>query len=250
MIHLNKIYNEDCLQGMKKIQNNSIDAIICDLPYGTTACSWDTIIPFDKLWKEYERVIKRNGPIILFGAEPFSTQLRMSNFQHYKYDWYWMKNNVTGFTFAKRQPMRSVETISVFSIDGKANYFPQDLVPLKEEKYRKRQTQFETIYKDSDLSNKAYMQEFTGYPNNVLKFEKESKYTFHPTQKPVALLEYLIKTYTLPGQLVLDNCMGSGTTAIAAINTDRKFIGFETDKQYYEKAIARIKENSTQLSLF
>ena len=249
MIQTNRIYNENCLEGMKKIPDGLVDAIICDLPYGTTACSWDSIIPFEAMWEQYRRVIKKDGAIVLFGAEPFSTALRNSNLSEYKYDWYWQKNTATGFLFAKTQPMRSVETISVFS-RGTPCYFPQGIVPTKHIKPKVRHAMETDIYRSDSLVNKEYIQEYSGYPNNVLKFEKEAKYCFHPTQKPVALLEYLIKTYTRKNELVLDNCMGSGTTAVACVNVDRKYIGFETNKAYYEKSLQRIKENKTQLSLF
>lgn len=247
MIQIDKIYNEECLEGMKKIDDGVIDAIICDLPYGTTACSWDSIIPFDELWTQYKRITKPNAPIVLFGAEPFSTQIRMSNFKDYKYDWYWIKNNTTGFTFAKSQPMRSVETISVFC-ENKAAYYPQGLVRLEENKKPKKQ-QKDGVYGLSK-NHKEYTQAYTGYPNNILRFDKEIKHTFHPTQKPVALLEYLVKTYSQPGELILDNCMGSGTTAIACLNTERHFIGFEMNQTYYEQSLKRIEENTTQLSIF
>ncbi|OQO89238.1 cytosine methyltransferase [Enterococcus casseliflavus] len=249
MIQLNKIYNEDCLEGMKKIADQSIDAIICDLPYGTTACSWDTILPFDLLWEQYQRIIKSKGAIVLFGAEPFSTQLRLSNFQNYKYDWYWIKNIATGFTFAKTQPMRSVETISVFSFQT-PHYYPQGLERIKGLKPTIRKPSEDRIYSAEGLSGKKYIQEYTGYPNNILRFDKESKWGFHPTQKPVALLEYLVKTYTKENEIILDNCMGSGTTAIACLNTNRQFIGFETNIEYYQKAVERIETNVTQLNLF
>ncbi|WP_366533603.1 DNA-methyltransferase (plasmid) [Carnobacterium maltaromaticum] len=249
-MEINTIFNEECLKGMERLPAESIDAIICDLPYGTTACSWDTIIPFDKLWEQYRRIIKKNGAIVLFGAEPFSTALRASNLGEYKYDWYWVKNNSTGFAFAKKQPMRSVETISVFC-KGTARYYPQGLVSLNKTLIRERRSQSKgDIYNTENLSGKEYFQEFSGYPNNVLKFNKESKHCFHPTQKPVELLEYLIKTYTKKNELILDNCMGSGTTAIAAINTERNYIGFEMDQEYYHKSLKRIKENTTQLNIF
>lgn len=250
VMKVNTISNEDCLQGMKRLKEESIDAIICDLPYGTTACSWDTIIPFDELWEQYRRVIKKNGAIVLFGAEPFSTALRASNLTEYKYDWYWVKNTATGFVFSKKQPMRSVETISVFS-KGTANYYPQGLVPIRNPQSKvRRNSSSEDIYDTDSLAKKDYTSEFSGYPNNVLKFNKESKHCFHPTQKPVELLEYLIKTYTKKNDVVLDNCMGSGTTAIAAINTERNYIGFEMNEEYYKKSIERINLNTTQINLF
>lgn len=243
MIQLNKIYLEDCLKGMKKIPDQSIDAIICDLPYGTTDCSWDCVIPFDQLWEQYKRIRKPGAPIVLFGAEPFSTKLRMSNLKEYRYDWYWEKNNCTGFFFAKYQPMRSMETISVF-YKGKSNYFPQGIQKKRKPTIKKRNKNTrESIYKENQLSNKEYVSQLTGYPNNILKFSKEKKGVFHPTQKPIALIEYLIKTYTKKGDLILDNCMGSGTTAIAAINTERNFIGYEMDREYYDKALIRIADN-------
>lgn len=248
MIPKDTIYFEDCLEGMKKIPDGSIDTIICDLPYGTTACSWDTILPWEELWSQYWRVVKENSAIVLFGAEPFSTQLRMSNFKQYKYDWYWVKNTVTGFAFAKKQPMRSIETISVFS-KGSPIYYPQGLERMKQPLIKKK-NETEGIYNTSSLSGKEYCQEYTGYPNNVLRFDKESMNTFHPTQKPVRLLEYLIQTYTQKGDLVLDNCMGSGTTAIACINTERHYIGFETNLDYYTRSIERIQNNVTQMDLF
>ncbi|MEW4402188.1 site-specific DNA-methyltransferase [Enterococcus sp. AN402] len=246
-MELDKIYLEDCIKGMKKIPDGSIDCIICDLPYGTTACSWDTIIPFENLWEQYNRITKEKSPIVLFGAEPFSTLIRMSNLKQFKYDWYWLKNNVTGFTFAKTQPMRQIETISVF---GKStpNYYPQGIVKIE------KKTKNQSCKKDTVVSNrlrgKEFVQEYTGYPKNILRYDKESKGTFHPTQKPVALLEYLIKTYTKENDVVLDNCMGSGTTAIACLNTNRRFIGFETNEDYYRQSLDRIKNNVTQVELF
>lgn len=241
MIQTNTIYNENCLEGMKRIPDGSIDAIICDLPYGTTACSWDVIIPFEQLWEQYRRVIKKNGAIVLFGAEPFSTLLRSSNLKEYKYDWYWEKNIATGFAFSKYQPMRSIETISVFC-KGTPAYYPQGLVLLEKPKVRIRNDQKEdSVYNSKSLSGKKYIQKYSGYPKNVLRFKKDTKDCFHPTQKPVGLLEYLIRTYTKENELVLDNCMGSGTTAIACINTNRKYIGFELNNNYYKKALQRIE---------
>ncbi|EMF0536128.1 site-specific DNA-methyltransferase [Enterococcus hirae] len=231
---------------MARIPDESIDCIICDLPYGTTACHWDTILPFDQLWEHYQRITKKQAMIVLFGAEPFSSLLRMSNLKQYKYDWYWEKNTVTGFAFAKYQPMRAIETISVFS-KGKVIYYPQGIYEKKPEVRRKR-THKETIYGDKGLSS-DYVSTITGYPRNVLKFPKETN-TFHPTQKPVGLIEYLIKTYTKKGDIVLDNCMGSGTTAVACLNTERYYIGFEINAEYYQQSLIRIKENTTQLSLF
>lgn len=246
---VNTIFNEDCLKGMERLPDESIDAIICDLPYGTTACSWDTIIPFDQLWEQYLRITKPNSPIVLFGAEPFSTMIRMSNLKQYKYDWYWEKNTVTGFTFAKHQPMRSIETISVFC-KGKALYQPQGVYEVPPTVMKRKEEKGESLYNSVSLSKKEYVSALSGYPNNILKFSKEKKDTFHPTQKPVDLLEYLVKTYTNEGDIILDNCMGSGSTAIACLNTKRSFIGFEKDPTYYQKSLERIKHNTTQLTLF
>ncbi|EME7149908.1 site-specific DNA-methyltransferase [Enterococcus faecium] len=170
MIQKDTIYFEDCLEGMNRIPDDSIDAIICDLPYGTTACAWDSILPWDRLWAQYLRVIKPEGAIVLFGAEPFSTQLRMSNFKDYKYDWYWVNNTATGFEFAKKQPMRSVETSSVFS-KGSAIYYPQGLQRIQQPKIRVRNTTEGSIYQLESLAEKAYVQEYTGYPNNILRFD-------------------------------------------------------------------------------
>jgi DNA modification methylase len=246
MIQTNTIYNENCLEGMKRIPDGSIDTIICDLPYGTTACSWDVILPFDQLWEQYRRVIKENGAIVLFGAEPFSTLLRSSNLKEYKYDWYWEKNSATGFAFAKYQPMRSIETISVFC-KGTSPYFPQGLVPLKQPRRRIRHDSNDDSLYSKTLSGIEYIQKYSGYPKNVLRFKKDSKNRLHPTQKPVTLLEYLIKTYTKEDEIVLDNCMGSGSTAIACLNTGRRYIGFELSRTYYEKSLQRIKEKLEKL---
>lgn len=246
-MELDIIYNSECIEGMKKIPEESVDLIICDLPYGTTNCSWDTVIPFKKLWKQYLRIAKKDCPIVLFGSEPFSTLLRMSNLKDYKYDWYWEKNAPTGFVFAKTQPMRDIETISVFC-KGKPIYQPQGVYRLSKPVTYQRTPTGDSIYREEALSKKI-TQEFSGYPKNVLKFKKD-KNTWHPTQKPLDLFEYLIKTYSKPGDIVLDNCMGSGTTAVACINTDRHFIGFELNETYYVQMIDRIQSNSTQLTLF
>lgn len=237
---LNTIYNEDCLEGMKKIPDSSVDMILCDLPYGTTNCSWDTILSFDLLWEQYSRITKKNSPIVLFGAEPFSTLVRMSNLKQYKYDWYWKKNYATGFIFSKYQPMRSIETISVFC-KGTNLYNPQGIYEVKNPKVSIRKKESEdSVYKLNSLYGKEYVTKWAGYPINVLEFAKETKNRFHPTQKPTDLFDYLIKTYTKKADIVLDNCMGSGTTAISCLNTERNFIGYEQDKTYYEKSLIRI----------
>ena len=317
----------DCLELMKKIPDKSIDMILCDLPYGTTDCKWDTIIPFDKLWEQYRRIIKLNGAIVLFSAQPFTTKLIQSNFENYKYNWYWKKNNATGGQFAKVQPMRCIEDICVFRYDlskdnkgyfmkcreylneernkcGKtmkelqqltcsfmiSHYFTnggQFRIPTKEA-YQKLQTTgyfsmpYDELLKmyeqekneitkgetftynpqglvklDKPKINKFIksnifnfrsnrsIQEYTNYPKHILEFKNEesgNRNRLHPTQKPVTLLEYLIKTYTNENETVLDNCMGSGSTGVACINTNRQFIGFELDDGYFDIATKRLQE--------
>lgn len=233
---------------MKRIPDGYIDMILCDLPYGTTNCSWDTVIPFEPLWSQYERVIKDNGAIVLTGSEPFSSLLRLSNLKLYKYDWVWDKVKGTGFLNAKRQPMRNHELISVF-YKRQPKYHPQmtEGHTLKKSfRSNKHQTD---VY--GDMKNDNEYCSTKRYPRSIQVFSTDTqKSALHPTQKPVALFEYLIKTYTDKGDIVLDNCIGSGTTAVACLNTERKFIGFETNKDYFEMAEARVKKNSTQLDLF
>ncbi|HHD9693459.1 TPA: site-specific DNA-methyltransferase [Enterococcus faecalis] len=245
-MEINKIYNQDCLEGMKRIPEKSIDMILCDLPYGTTSCSWDIIIPFDALWEQYNRVIKDNSAIVLFSSQPFTSRLVSSNLRNYKYDWIWNKKSISNPQLAKFQPLKNFEVISVFGNGTTPRYFPQDLVKVYIDK-KTRKTKNEKL---NHIKRRDYTQEFTNYPKALsLNFPRESN-VFHPTQKPVALFEYLIKTYTNKGDLVLDNCMGSGTTAIACLNTDRDFIGFETNVDYFEKSLQRIEENVTQTNLF
>lgn len=224
----------DCLELMKDIPDKSIDMILCDLPYGTTACKWDNVIPFELLWEQYKRVIKDDGAIVLFGNEPFSSALRMSNIKNYKYDWVWKKSNVMGFLNAKKRPLKEIENICVFN---SKIYYPQGLNKNTKGKNR-RGSQTDTLGKYK-LINES---EYTNYPRTILSFKNERGY--HPTQKPVALLEYLIKTYTNEGETVLDNCMGSGSTGVACINTNRNFIGIELDEKYFEIAKNRIEEVS------
>ena len=257
MIELDKIYNEDCLIGMKQIPDASVDCIICDLPYGTTACAWDTIIPFDKLWAEYKRIRKPYAPILLFGSEPFSTMVRMSNLSEFRYDWIWTKSQAADFVHAKNRPMKNYEIISAFCQypmghksqlgDKRMPYNPQGLVPCH--KVKNGKNKFGTNIGKRPSQVDEYVAEFTNYPNAVIHFDQIGK-KLHPTQKPVELLRYLVLTYTNEGDTVLDNCMGSGTTAIACIKERRHFIGFELNKEYYDKACKRIKAEQAQLSLF
>jgi site-specific DNA-methyltransferase (adenine-specific) len=240
---------------MKDIPDKSVDMILCDLPYGTTACKWDIVIPFEPLWGQYERIIKDNGAIVLFGSEPFSSALRMSNIKLYKYDWYWNKVQGTGFSAVKKQPMRVIETISVF-YKKPPIYNPQmekrekviDSRNWKQNKRISENSRFTST--DNSLSQKIYDKK---YPVNLLNINRASNECnnskrVHPTQKPVALLEYLIKTYTNEGETVLDNCMGSGSTGVACVNTNRNFIGIELDDKYFEIAKERIESHKVQRS--
>lgn len=236
---INTIYNEDCLVGMDKIDDKSIDMILCDLPYGTTKCKWDTIIPFEPLWKQYNRIIKENGAIVLFGQEPFSSFLRISNINSYKYDWIWDKKIPSGMCNAKIQPMRQSENISIF-INGKSFYNPQMEERKKPIKSGGMKDSLSGGTKGLSKIQKKYTQKF---PTTILKYDKVRRFSLHPTQKPVELCEYLIKTYTNEGDLVLDNCMGSGTTAIACMNTNRNYIGFEKDTNYFNVCVNRINEH-------
>ena len=245
----NTIYNGDCLELMKDIEDESVDCIICDLPYGTTACSWDSIIPFDKLWEQYKRIRKDNAPIVLFGSEPFSTYLRMSNINEFKYDWIWQKNKATGFLNAKKQPLNDYEIISVF-YKHQCTYNPQKTKAEKVYKrgFIKRKTSSDCYGKQTD-----FIQEDDGmrYPKRIIYFNNnQTNIQIHPTQKPVELLEYLIKTYSNEGDLILDNCSGSGTTAVACHNLKRRFICIEKDKEYYEKSIERLKQAQIKQRLF
>ena len=238
-----QLYKGDCLEIMKNIPDKSIDMILCDLPYGTTTCKWDTIIPFEPLWTEYKRIIKDRGAIVLFGSEPFSSKLRISNIKGYKYDWIWDKKSVSNPQLAKRQPLKNFETISVFGT-GKSGivYYPQGLIKIENPKVRGQIVTDTEKLRHINGRRNDYMQTYTNYPKALaLQFPKPSK-PLHPTQKPVELLEYLIKTYTIEGELVLDNCMGSGSTGIACLNTNRRFIGIEKDDKYFDLAYNRINE--------
>jgi len=247
MLELNKIYNMDCLEGMKLIDDKSIDMILCDLPYGTTACKWDTIIPFEPLWEQYERIIKDNGAIVLFGSQPFTSALVMSNLKLFRYELIWQKTLATNFFLVKKQPAKKHENILVF-YKKQPTYNPQMEIgkPYKD-KPRKRTV---GIHGNAETIKKAINNEGTRYPSSVQLFSNGNNGNVHPTQKPVALFEYLIKTYTNEGETVLDNCMGSGTTAIACINTNRNYIGFEIDPDYYEAAQERIRIHMQQQTLF
>jgi len=242
----------DCLELMKEIPDNSVDLILTDPPYGTTACKWDSVIPFKSMWEQLNRVIKDNGAICLFGSEPFSTELRHSNLKMFKYDWIWHKSRALGFTNAKNKPMNKHEIISVFSNGTCANgsinkmiYNPQGLIPYGKEVSGIKDCKSdrkEGGHKFARKSHKEkYVQQYTNYPTQIIEFANEGR-TIHPTQKPVELLEYLIKTYTTENETVLDFTMGSGSTGVACVNTNRNFIGIELDDTYFKIAKKRVED--------
>ena len=231
------LYNGDCLELMKNIPDKSVDMILCDLPYGTTECKWDTIIPFELLWEQYKRIIKNNGAIVLFGKQPFTSELIHSNLTMYKYSLVWRKDNHDNPLMAKKRFLNVTEEINVF-YEKQCLYNPQGVVMVNK---LTKQGRGGSLSQKNSRSNE-YVQEYTNYPKNILEFKRDLP-NIHPTQKPVALLEYLIKTYTNEGETVLDNCMGSGSTGVACINTNRDFIGIELDKDYFNIAKQRITGN-------
>ena len=251
----NKITLGNCLEIMPNIKSESIDLILCDLPYGTTACKWDTIIPFEPLWKEYERIIKPNGAIVLTASQPFTSALVMSNTKMFKYELIWEKSNPTGMGQANKRPMKYHENICVF-------YKSQPTYnPIFEQYADTTKNRFKNNGKvnSSKLQSANYVNEIQGikrvqdevkldrgtYPKSVQKIKGVPNCNggrLHPTQKPVELMEYLIKTYTNEGETVLDNCIGSGTTAVACANLNRKCIGIEKDKKYYDIAVKRLND--------
>ena len=243
-----ELLNGDCLQLMKSIPDKSIDAIITDPPYGTTACKWDLVIPFDLMWEQLNRIIKPNCAIVLFGSEPFSSALRMSNIKNYKYDWIWQKNRGSNFAAVKYMPMKEHEIISVFN---KHNYYPimqkrtgggADRI-----KYKINPSTSAEVY-NGLVAKESTMRSELRVPSSIQKFNTEVGK--HPTQKPVELIEYLIKTYTNENETVLDFTMGSGTTGVACKNLNRKFIGIEMDYKYFELAKKRIENHIVTKELF
>lgn len=238
------LFNGDCLEIMKDIPDNSIDLILCDLPYGVTKCSWDVLIPFDKLWNEYNRICKLNSAIILFGQEPFSSLLRISNLEDYKYDIYWEKERLTNINQVKRRVGKTIETISIF-YKKQCTYNPQMIT--YNGKPRTNKVKNGTLGKLTDYNEKKvfeYNDNGLRYPTQVWKFQRDCLTSnLHPTQKPLLLIEQLVKTFSNEGDLVLDNCMGSGTTAVACINTNRKFIGIELDNNYFNIAKERLNND-------
>jgi site-specific DNA-methyltransferase (adenine-specific) len=247
--YLNKIIQGDCLEVMKQIPDKSIDMILCDLPYGTTACHWDTIIPFEQLWAQYKGIIKNNGAIVLTASQPFTSALVMSNIKMFKYEWIWDKLRGSGFNYARYQPMRQHENILVFYEKPPAYNSDGELYE-KPVTYKMAGTPSDSAHMthtDKDRITTATHHKKT----SVIQFKKVNQNAVHPTQKPVALFEYLIRTYTNSGDLVLDNCIGSGTTAIACMRTGRNFIGIEQEQKYVDIANKRIEEEKENLkSLF
>jgi site-specific DNA-methyltransferase (adenine-specific) len=252
------LYKGECLKVMDELiaQGVKVDAIITDPPYGTTACKWDSVIPMPEMWERLNQLIKPNGAIVLFGSEPFSSVLRMSNIKNYKYDWYWKKTKANGFQHSKNRPMRAIETVSVFSNspmghisqlgDNRMEYNPQGIVPSGKRKISESTHSGNTmggINKKSARPNQVGIEydSFTNFPNDILEYSNMEKRGLHPTQKPVALMEYLIKTYTNEGETVLDFTMGSGSTGVACKNTNRNFIGIEMDDKYFDIAKDRIQ---------
>jgi len=244
---VNQIICGDCLEVMPLLPDKSIDMILCDLPYGTTACKWDTVIPFEPLWEQYERVIKDNRAIVLTATNPFSSVLVCSNLKGFKHEWIWQKEKGVGFQVAKYRPMQEHEHVLVFTKKGeRVNYYPikeKRDKPIKSKGASTKSGSSPIAYLNN--INKTYVDR---YPTSIKRFPRDNN-KIHPTQKPVALFEYLIKTYTQPGEIVLDNCIGSGTTAIAAHNTGRFFIGIEKEEKYVEIARKRIAEHTQQQSI-
>ncbi|EPF6071224.1 DNA methylase family protein [Acinetobacter baumannii UH7607] len=233
----------DCLERMKEIETGTVDMILCDLPYGTTCCSWDAVIPFEPLWEQYERVIKENGAIVLFAAHPFTAVLATSNLKLFRYEWIWEKPAATGFFNAQFQPLRAHENILVF-YKAKPTFNPMKTFGHERKTAKRKDIGSEHYGKQVNI--KSY-DSTERYPRSVQLFSSDKqKANFHPTQKPVALCEYLIRTYTNEGETVLDNTMGSGTTGVACVNTGRSFIGIEQEQKYFEIAQERIAQAGTE----
>lgn len=251
------LFNDDCLEVMKKIPNKSVDCIITDLPYGTTSCSWDVVIPFDKLWEQYNRILKKEGTAILFGSQPFTTSLINSNINNFREELIWVKNNSPSGLLANKRHLKLHENIIVFSCVGNYIYNPIKWYVNDEDFITKRKTlefQEETnrIIGTTIKGRKKKKDDGSRNPISVLPFKvpytpkknsttKNGDYRMHPTQKPLALLEYLVNTYSNENDIILDSCMGSGTTGVACLNTNKKFIGIELDKQYFDVAVERMK---------
>ena len=259
-----QLYNGDCLELMDYLinQNIKVDCILTDPPYGTTACKWDSVIPFEDMWSRLNKLIKPNGVIALFGTQPFITNLIYSNIDNYKYNWYWKKSKQNGFVHSKNKPMRIIEEIAIFSNapighknqlgDRRMEYNPQGIIPNGKRKITECIHRGNTMGGDKGKSARPNQvgveyESYTNFPNDFLEYKSIfGKQALHPTQKPTDLLEYLIKTYTNENEIVLDFTMGSGSTGVACMNTNRKFIGIELDEGYFNIAINRIFENYNQ----
>lgn len=246
---INKLLHGDCLELMKSIPDGSIDAIITDPPYGTTACKWDSVIPFDLMWEQLSRIIKPNGAIVLFGSQPFTSSLIMSNPKMFRYEWIWVKNGNSGdFAMAKNKPLNKHESVIIFSkglfgngCKNRIKYNPQNLIKIKPKIINKKEGGLSTPHRPNRTEKiKTFTTEYINYPSTTLYFDKDKG--LHPTQKPIALMEYLIKTYTNENETVLDFTMGSGTTGVACKNTNREFVGIEKDDKYFEIAKNRIND--------
>lgn len=230
-----KLYNDDCFNVFPLIPDKSIDAIICDLPYGTTDCKWEIVLDFDKLWQQYKRIIKDSGAIVMTAREPFTSKLVVSNIQWYKHKWVWNKKQSGSFQNAKYMPLQIDEDIIIFG-KGKINYYPQ----MRKGRMRKKGGRKDFNQTMSGLKPNFFTENDDYYPVNIIEFTKETG--LHPTQKPITLMQYLIRTYTNENETVLDNCMGSGTTGVACKLTNRKFIGIEKEPEYFKIAQKRISE--------
>lgn len=243
------IYCGECLESMRLLEP-PFDAIICDLPYGITACAWDTIIPFEPLWENYKRLVKKDGAVVLFGNQPFTSKLVMSNLEWFKYEWIWKKTLAANFMNAKLKPLQRHENILVFSKGATSNgntnnmiYNPQGLKKVDEPWKRpaKYPSEHNLVRKSHKLERVI---EFSGYPDSILEFSNGNNAVLHPTQKPLSLLENLVRTYTNPGDLILDNCIGSGTTLVAAQNEGRRAVGIEISEEYCRVAVDRLRQPS------
>ena len=228
----------DAIEFLKQIRDKSVNMILCDLPYGITACKWDTIIPFEPLWEQYKRIIKDNGTIVLTASQPFTTELINSNKEWFKYEWIWAKSRVVGFLNAKRQPLRTHENVLVF-YDKQPTYNPQGITKSKIHRNKISSTK-PSVY--NEINRKAYDREYDNYPRSVIHIPNPNNYTWHPTQKPLELFKYLIKTYTNEGDMVVDNCVGSGTTAVACKILKRKFMCCDNNQEYVDKANERLSK--------
>lgn len=239
----------DCLDALEDLDEGSVDAIICDPPYGTTSCSWDTVIPFDRLWPLLWRVLRPNGPVVLFGQEPFSSVMRLSAIDQFKYDWYWRKSRPSGHVNARLKPLKDIEVISVFSMGATANgssrnmpYYPQGVGPGEDWSRPEVYKGMKGVAPGRDSHKLSRTTHGSNYPRQVLDYKNHNSGLLHPTQKPLDLMEYLVATYTQEGETVLDFAMGSGTTGVAAVNLNRRFIGIERDPDHFETARLRLGE--------